>query len=288
MKAPTLRDWLCQVTENEACGHNLKRLRLQPMEGRFQCAPGQFVMLDLPLEAFHFRRPFSILSVQSDGSFDVYYKRVGKGTQRLWDLRPGEQVRALGPLGNCFEPACNQEHALLIGGGIGIAPLYHWALNEQQAGRPTGHCFYGVRSQDEIGLNKELSSLLGENWHLATDDGSAGQQGNVCDLLNTQKQLVRQASHAYICGPSRMMQAVTQLLEQLNPELRMYVSLEERMPCGTGACTGCVVPHRDQALPSKVCSEGPIFDARTILWQNESLTTSCVPNLSTEAVSCSR
>lgn len=235
-------------------------------------------MLDLPVEAFHFRRPFSVLSVQTDGSFDLYYKRVGKGTQMMWDLSENEQVQILGPLGNRFEVSNTAEKTLLIGGGIGIAPLYHWALQQQENKQQTGHCFYGVRGKAEIGLQNELSELFESRYYLATDDGSAGHHGNVCDLLVTQSQIVKEATTAYICGPTRMMEAVVQLLEQINPGIQMQVSLEEHMPCGTGACTGCVVQRSDQTLPSKVCVEGPIFDARNIQWQTATLAPACSEN----------
>ncbi|HEY9744618.1 MAG TPA: dihydroorotate dehydrogenase electron transfer subunit [Oculatellaceae cyanobacterium] len=261
-----VKDWPCTVIFNEACGQALKRLRVKPRHGNFQCAPGQFVMLDLPTSGFHFRRPFSVLSVQEDGSFDLYYKRVGRGTQLMWKLGSGETLNILGPLGNCFETPASPEKTLLIGGGIGIAPLYHWGLVQQTLGNEPGSCFYGVRSASEIGLEDALKQLFGDQFYLATDDGSAGAHGNVCDLLMTQPDRVKHAEQAYVCGPTRMMEAVVQLLHKMNPHLQMRVSLEEHMPCGTGACTGCVVQRTDQALPSKVCAEGPVFDARSIRW----------------------
>jgi dihydroorotate dehydrogenase electron transfer subunit len=277
MKKTPLKDWACTVVSNQECGHWLKRLRLKPREGQFQCGPGQFVMLDLPTGAFHFRRPFSVLSVQTDGSFELYYKCVGKGTQMMWDLQEGETVQVLGPLGNGFENSGTQEKTLLIGGGIGIAPLYHWAMNQQQAGQSAGHCFYGVRSRAELGLDQELLQLFGSQLYLATDDGSAGLRGNVCDLLITQSHIVKEAEAALICGPTKMMETVVNLLAQMNPQLRMQVSLEEHMPCGTGACTGCVVQRTDQPLPSKVCAEGPVFDARCIQWQTATPAPVCPP-----------
>lgn len=272
-----LHDWTCTVVFNQDCGHALKRMRLKPTapKSAFTCAPGQFVMLDLPLESFHFRRPFSILSVQPDGTFDLYYKRVGKGTQLMWDLQEGATVQVLGPLGNRFSTIENSENSILIGGGIGIAPLVCLAEENRQAGQAAGHCFYGVRSQAEVGLESELKTLFGTQYHLATDDGSAGHHGNVCDLLMTQSALVQKAEMAYVCGPTRMMEAVVQLLNQINPELAIQVSLEEHMPCGTGACTGCVVQRTTQALPSKVCVEGPVFDARSILWQSTQSEATC-------------
>lgn len=264
MAKQTLQDWECTIVLNETCGADLKRMRLKPIrpESRFQCEPGQFVMLDLPLESFHFRRPFSVLSVQSDGSLDVYYKRVGKGTQYMWELGKGVMVRVLGPLGNPFPNL--QEDSLYIGGGIGIAPLYF--LSAQVTDNRKNACFYGTRQQSELSLLPELRERFLGALYLATDDGSLGMHGNVCDSLMAQSQRVQQAKVAYVCGPTPMMRAVVQLLNQLNPDLTIHVSLEEHMPCGTGACTGCVVKRKDQLLPSKVCQEGPVFNANQIDW----------------------
>ena len=271
LSSSRLQDLTCRVLSNQDCGHGLKILRLQALESfaeNFSCQPGQFVMLDLPLAEFNFRRPFSVLAVHPDGSFDVYYKIVGKGTRLIADLQPGDTLQSLGPLGVGFTPPVQPETALYVGGGIGIAPLYMLQNLVQAQGR--GHCFYGVRGQAEIGLESELKQVFGEaNLHISTDDGSAGFHGNVCQLLEKQPAMVQAAQEAYICGPTRMMEAACKLLHRMNPGLQIQVSLEEHMPCGTGACTGCVVPRADQYLPSKVCVEGPVFDARSIHWHGE-------------------
>lgn len=266
MPPTPIHDYTCEVIFNRHCGGDLKVLRLRP-DRPFDCQPGQFVMLDLPLSAFHFRRPFSVLSVHDNGEFDLYYKRVGKGTALMWDLKEGDQVNCLGPLGNAFTPPQDGPSALYVGGGIGIAPLYFMGkLNP-----PSGTCFYGVRSKEEVGLEFELMDVFGERNFISTDDGSFGLKGNVCNLLKQHEDIIQAAQDAYICGPMRMMEASAKLLAELNPGLRIQVSLEEHMPCGTGACTGCVIPRTDQYLPSKVCVEGPVFDARSIQWHGEQL-----------------
>ncbi len=235
-------------------------------------------MLDLPVSRFHFRRPFSVLATHADGSFDLYYKIVGEGTRMMADFEPGLEVKCLGPLGIGFSAPGAPDTALYVGGGIGIAPLAFLG-RVLTAG---GHCFYGVRSQAEIGLESELRDSFGDNLHIATDDGSFGTAGNVCDLLKQHPEKIKNAQEAYICGPTRMMEASVKLLYSVNPNLRIQVSLEEHMPCGTGACTGCVVERADQTLPSKVCVEGPVFEAQSIRWQSDVL----LNNSSCEEPSC--
>jgi len=224
-------------------------------------------MLDLPDSRFLFRRPFSVLDVPEPDLIDIYYKVVGQGTAIMATMQAGDSMRCLGPLGLGFSPPNAPQTALYIGGGIGIAPLYQLGKSLPQAGR----CVYGVRDVAEIGLEQELQQVFGSNLHIATDNGSAGFRGNVCQLLQSRENLILEAQEAYICGPTRMMQATVELLHRIKPELNVQVSLEERMPCGTGACTGCVVPRADQYLPSKICVEGPVFDARRIRWETDLL-----------------
>jgi len=262
-----LSDHACQVVFNRDCGRGLKWLRLKTLDAPFTCLPGQFVMLDLPDPRFFFRRPFSVLDVPEPGLIDIYYKIVGQGTAQMAALTPDDAMRCLGPLGIGFTPPNEPEKALYIGGGIGIAPLYQLGKSMSQAGR----CVYGVRDAAEIGLKSELQQVFGEQLYIATDNGLAGFHGNVCQLLENQPELALSAQTAYICGPTRMMQATVELLNRLNPDLKVQVSLEEHMPCGIGACTGCVVPRADQYLPSKVCVEGPVFDAQAIRWESDLL-----------------
>jgi dihydroorotate dehydrogenase electron transfer subunit len=228
-------------------------------------------MLDLPEEAFYFRRPFSVLAAYEDNVFEIYYKVVGVGTTKMAQLMPGDEVNVLGPLGNGFAMPVQPEKALLIGGGIGIAPMVYIAKELKAQGQPAPTCFYGVRSANEIGLSDELTqALTPARVHLATDDGTHGFHGNVCQLMAQHLETVRSATDAYVCGPTPMMDAVVQSLTQWNPGIRIQVSLEEHMPCGTGACTGCVVARNDGKLPSKTCVDGPVFDASVIRWPSQS------------------
>lgn len=242
-------------------------MQLRALDAPFDCVPGQFVMFDLPENGFCFRRPFSVLMTHAPDTFDLYYKIIGSGTRLMAEMESGTAVSCLGPLGTGFAEPVDPSAALYIGGGIGIAPLYFLASRLNAKERHAGACFYGVRSREELGLEAELSALFGENLAIATDDGSAGFHGNVVQRLAMEENLVQSVRDAYICGPTRMMEAVCALLRRVNPALRIQVSLEEHMPCGTGACTGCVVSRPEPMLPAKVCLEGPVFEADSILWR---------------------
>lgn len=263
---PLIKDFPCQVIAHRDVGHQLKLLTLRSLEEPFQCQPGQFVMLDLPESKFYFRRPFSVMRVNTDETFDLYYKIVGTGTAMMADLVPGDVIKILGPLGNTFQ---TDPDSILVGGGIGIAPLLFLGEQLKQAGGKPW-CVYGVRGEAEIGLYDELSAVFGKQLLITTDDGSAHIHGNVVTALTDKLTAVIQKSSVMcVCGPTPMMAAVSAWAYRNNPQLRVQVSLEEHMPCGTGACSSCAVFRLDRVLPSKVCVEGPIFDAAVINWQPE-------------------
>ncbi len=283
LSSSPLKDYSCQVITNRAVGHQLYILTLRPeAPDRFRCEAGQFVMIDLPTPVFYFRRPMSVLRVHDDGCFDVFYKVHGQGTRMMAQFEPGLSINVLGPLGNTFTPPVQPETALLIGGGIGMAPMYMLASEIQSKHQVLPQCYYGVRSREDVGLEEEIQDLVAKNaestknlesllketttFHLSSDDGSIGFHGNVGQLLKQTPERVQAAKEAYICGPTVMMKACAQLLLAINPELRVEVSLEEHMPCGTGACTGCVVFRSDQELPSKTCVDGPVFQAKSLAW----------------------
>jgi dihydroorotate dehydrogenase electron transfer subunit len=256
-----LQDVACQIISHRQCGTDLYVLDLQPLQPVW-FAPGQFVMLAMPSDRFMFRRPFSVMSQDPDtGAFALYYKAVGLGTRLMvahWSI--GQMVQVLAPLGNGFIPTT--EPTLLIGGGIGIAPM----VFAGQAS-PNTFCVFGARHKQELGVLPELTQVFGsDRLAVATDDGSHGFAGHVGQLLATLPHQVAQARHAFVCGPTPMMRAVSQQLRQANPALTVWVSLEEHMPCGIGACTGCVVARTQQRLPVKTCIDGPVLNADDVDW----------------------
>lgn len=278
-----VKDFRCQVVSNKQVGHHLNLMWLKPIDDHhgeadpvFSCAPGQFVMMELPTDGFYFRRPMSVYATQPDGTFAIFYKIHGLGTELFASMEQGDELNVLGPLGNTFtlpNDLNHIEHMLLVGGGIGIAPMV--ALGEwlKAKGYKTPRCVYGVRGKAEVSIAEQMDATFGaERWALATDDGSAGFVGNVCQLLESKPDWIMEASQAAVCGPFGMMRAVTTLLKSKRPDLPIEASLEERMPCGTGACTGCVVGRCDQLMPSKTCMEGPIFNTDVLIWPGETPT----------------
>lgn len=232
-------------------------------------------MLDLPDQRFFFRRPFSVLSVSNNGRFELLYKVVGQGTRMMADFSPETLVSVLAPLGKTFplpESIPAGSNVLLLGGGIGIAPLYSW-LEEAKPYNHQATCVYGVRSASELAIKSELQAMLTENNRaFATDDGSYqgadAYAGRIDGWIKQNPGKAKQADMALICGPMPMMRACANALKAINPDLTVYVSLENHMPCGTGVCSGCVVFTPNGNLPIKVCLEGPVLESSRIDWDN--------------------
>jgi dihydroorotate dehydrogenase electron transfer subunit len=233
----------------------------------FSAKPGQFVMIRInegtdPL----LRRPFSICGVRDQDLLLILYKTVGRGTQILSKKKPGEKLRVMGPLGNGFDLPAPDKKAILIAGGIGIAPLFFLAHYLKDG----LHSFLtGFGTLKDIILPGHISSE-DLNTSIATDDGSSGYSGFVTDLLETSLR-----SHArekeriviYSCGPMPMLKKTALIAASHGVECR--VSLEALMACGLGACQGCAVKivKQDQSSPYRhVCKDGPVFGSNEIDW----------------------
>jgi len=212
-----------------------------------KASPGQFVMVAVPGGGFLLRRPLSLFSVRGE-RVGLLIERRGAGTERLVSLAVGDAVDLAGPLGSAF-PIDGVSDALLVGGGIGCAPLQYLSDALAAAGSAVTAVF-GFRDQRaaRVAHAFSISRLL-----IASEDGSVGQRGTVLDALRDLE--VRPGTTAYVCGPSGMIAAVQDWCARLG--LRGYASLEAHMACGTGACHGCVVDTAQGRL--RVCSEGPVF-----------------------------
>jgi len=241
--------------------------------------PGQFVMCSIPLlKDPLLPRPFAVFNAEGS-RFEIVYKRVGKGTALLADMGPGEVLRVIGPLGNEFPRPDPSAKALVLAGGIGIASVHYLLLRLLKGDGPPPTLLYGVRSSKELVPLEHLerSGLL---LHIATEDGGRGVKGMVIDLLSTALEegagISGADTVAFVCGPVPMMKAVARKMANL--EIKAYSSLESRMACGYGVCQGCVVPLRDEKEPKgilyrKVCTDGPVFSAEEISWEEVPQTT---------------
>ena len=223
--------------------------------------PGQFYMLATgdrwgggSGERPYLPRAFSFARARrgTGGGADLQFllEDVGPGTRRLAELAPGEALMLLGPLGAGFTPPDGGGTALLVGGGIGTAPIL--ALHEE---RPSAPVVLGFRSA----AHAEAAALFGDVATLTTDDGSAGRQGLVTEPL---RELLDQDSSAtvYACGPPPMLEAVRALCAER--ETPAQLALEAGMACGYGACFGCVIATSDGY--KRVCVDGPIFEAAAL------------------------
>ncbi len=227
--------------------------------------PGQFVMIRVgpgmdPL----LRRPFSIAGVEGKEIFLVLYQVVGRGTALLSQVREGDRLSVLGPLGRGFDGSTAGSDPLLIGGGVGIAPLLflYRSLGGKgvtfMAGFGTGPDVVPVQ---EMGLEKG-------DIDLSTDDGAVGHKGMVTDLLEARlAERAGDVSTIFACGPPPMLRRVADLAFPRN--IPFQVSLETAMACGVGACQGCVVKTSGKTVAYyRACREGPVFDARDVDWRS--------------------
>lgn len=231
--------------------------------------PGQFVGLFTNDKSAILPRPISICEVNEDKTaLRLVYRVVGKGTNEFSHLKSGRRVYLLGVLGNGFPyDKAAGKHAVLMGGGIGIPPLVELAKTL------SGNGGYEAPIADKvtcvIGYRDARTFLLEELQQyatvlVATEDGSLGTKGNVIDALNEQK---INPDLIYSCGPMPMLRGIKNWAEP--KEIPAFISLEERMACGVGACLGCVcktkeVDHHSHVNNARICTDGPVFDSREV------------------------
>lgn len=253
------------------------RMRMTaPADAAFSI-PGQFLMVKVrdaidPL----LRRPFGIFNVGEFSSeyaeagpgtcLEILYKVVGKGTGVMANLHHGDHLDILGPLGKGFVTDGNAGEKILVGGGVGLAPLYYLA-RELVKKQSRVHLFAGGRTREDILCITEFERL-GVETYTATDDGSLGDQGVVTEVM--ERYLANSASlkTIFACGPFPMLKAVAKIAE--SSMIPCQVSLEAYMACGVGACLGCVVKGKNhtEEIPDYrcVCKDGPVFDSGDLLW----------------------
>jgi dihydroorotate dehydrogenase electron transfer subunit len=226
---------------------------------------GQFIHVRVPrLEGSVLRRPFSIFKAGSD-TLTVLYKSVGRGTRAMEDLRAGDRISIMGPLGKGFPLDDRGTLPVLVGGGYGVAPLS--LLAGQLEGR--GAAFIGGATADDILCVEEIENL-GWSVSVATEDGSMGTKGMVTDALDSwvRRNHPARGLEFYACGPDAMLRAVWDRAGPLG--YRAWLSLDRRMGCGVGACLACVLKVRRSdggVVWARACREGPVFDAREIVWE---------------------
>jgi len=252
-----------KVMRNEEVAPNTFLMELELPSIASAAKPGQFVMLRVsesidPL----LRRPFSICNSR-DGNILLLYRMVGRGTRIMAETTVGTELWVLGPLGEGFEPPEAGEDCLLVGGGMGIAPLV--LLARSLEGRNVSF-MAGYGTAAEI-ISPEKLDMLDLEVALATEDGSAGYHGLVTGLL--EEALKKKGEKiVYSCGPTAMLKGVASMC--IESGIECQVSLETAMACGLGACQGCAVaaPPGSGRSTYHVCQDGPVFSAESIDWES--------------------
>lgn len=238
------------IESNDKVARDTFRLTLHSPEFE-PCRSGQFV--DVALEGFFLRRPISVCDCER-GRLTLLYKTVGQGTLKMSGMLPGETLELLCGLGHGFTVESCRSKALLLGGGLGAAPLHLLAKELISAGRSVSVAL-GFNTAEEIVLSDEYRAL-GIAPLIATLDGSVGVKGFVTDAV---RRACPEYDFFYTCGPLKMMQAVCSELDRPGE-----ASLEERMGCGAGFCYGCSCHTAVGA--KRICKDGPVFRKEDIIW----------------------
>ena len=194
------------------------------------------------------------------------YEVLGQGTRVLRDCKVGERLSILGPLGKGFDIDMGKKSALLVGGGIGIAPLYALASSLVTRYSSPVNVFIGARSANAILCEQDFKDL-GAQVITATDDGTHGNKGFASDILldfisNQLSTINFPLSTIYSCGPHPMLKAVAEIAFQ--KKIDCQISTEAYMACGIGACKGCAV--KTKSGYKMACKDGPVFDAKELIW----------------------
>ena len=240
-----MKQRLFEIQSNEQIAKNVYRMQLAGDTAGI--LPGQFV--NIRVQGQFLRRPISVCNI-ADGILTIIYKVVGVGTEAMSHLSVGTQLDVLTVLGNGYDLSKAGDEPLLVGGGVGVPPMYMLARQLRELGKNV-RVILGFNTKDEVFYEEEFRAL-GCDVTVTTVDGSHGVKGFVTNALDGQQ------SYYYTCGPLPMIKALLQAAGT-NGE----VSMEERMGCGFGACMGCTIQTTQG--PKRVCKEGPVFPAEELI-----------------------
>lgn len=236
------------IASNEPLTESVWRMVLVG-DTQYLTAPGQFV--NIAIEGCYLRRPISVCDYD-EKSITLIYKVVGRGTEIMSQMQAGEKLDVLTGLGNGFSTTAATECPVLVGGGVGVPPLYNLAKKLKAAGKRV-QVVLGFNRADEIFYAEEFAAL-GVDLHIATVDGSVGIKGFVTDAMKEME-----FDYVYTCGPLPMLKAI-----YAATECDGEYSFEERMGCGFGACMGCSCQTKKGS--KRICKEGPVLKRDEIIF----------------------
>ena len=237
------------IEENKALTSNVYRMTLAGDTSDITNC-GQFV--NILLEGKFLRRPISVCDCEGD-TLTLIYKVVGKGTEQMKDMKPGDKLDILTGLGNGYDTSLSGDTPLLLGGGVGVPPLYMLCKKLIAEGKKPS-VILGFNTKDEVFCKDEFEKL-GVKVTVTTVDGSEGIKGFVTDAMKNEDY-----SYFYTCGPEPMLKAIYKA-----SSTEGQFSFEERMGCGFGACMGCSC--KTITGYKRICKEGPVMKKEEILWQ---------------------
>lgn len=236
----------CLIMRNDKIAKDTYRMQLQGKIAQ-DMKPGQFV--NIKVDGYMLRRPISICSIESKNEFVIVYKVVGDGTKVLSELSARRMLDVFGPLGSSYPIHEELEEVLLIGGGVGVPPLYELAKQYRAINKKV-NVVLGFNDAASVFYVNEFERL-GARVVVATMDGSYGVKGTVMDAI---KEKGITCDFTYSCGPIPMLKAVE------SAYTKGYMSFESRMACGIGACMACVAKDKkEENMYHRICKEGPVF-----------------------------
>ena len=243
-----MKQSIFKITSNEKIARDIFKMTLAGDTSAIT-APGQFV--NIKLDGFFLRRPISVCDCVGD-NLTLIYKTVGRGTEQMSRMKNGDELDLLTGLGNGYNTRTSGDSPLLVGGGVGVPPMYMLCRKLISEGKNVT-VVLGFNSKDDVFYENEFRAL-GADVHIATADGTYGTKGFVTDVI---KDL--QYTFFYTCGPEPMFRAMHKIMKTPG-----QYSFEERMGCGFGACMGCSC--KTLTGNKRICKEGPVMESEEIIW----------------------
>ncbi|MBN1981469.1 MAG: dihydroorotate dehydrogenase electron transfer subunit, partial [Chitinivibrionales bacterium] len=265
--APSARQFSATIHTNKAISHDMYHLVFSwDVPTRKPCS-GQFFTLRVSeLTQPLLRRPFAYSGFNpvTNTASCIYLKR-GVATQLLTSRQPGDRVDIIGPLGNGFTFDDQSGSTIVVAGGVGLGPMIFCAEQLMRSGKKVTFIF-GCRSSNHL-PQVHFRQVVTASTVICTDDGSYGFHGTTIDYLKTLGSEITAASVLYACGPTPMLAGCASFAASSG--IPCFVSMEQTMACGVGACMGCVVRRSDGVSFARVCKDGPVFNAQEIAWTCE-------------------
>ncbi len=243
-----MRQGIFKITSNEKIARDIFKMTLSGDTSAIT-APGQFV--NIKLDGLFLRRPISVCDCVGD-NLTLIYKVVGRGTEQMSRMKNGDELDLLTGLGNGYNTRTSGDRPLLVGGGVGVPPMYMLCKKLVAEGKKVT-VVLGFNSKDDVFCEDEFKAL-GADVHISTADGTYGTKGFVTDVIKN-----LQYTFFYTCGPEPMFRAMHKMMKTPG-----QYSFEERMGCGFGACMGCSC--KTLTGNKRICKEGPVMESEEIIW----------------------